>query len=82
MELSTREREHLLRLAHDLGQDAACPNAHSQSEIEQRGRETHARLLAWLETDEAGRLFVHNFFRGWRFAQTDSREWEERKIGG
>ncbi len=77
-DLSSKELDTLARLAHDLGFEAANHQECSQDRIEQIGKDTLARLKSLLGTEQIRRLFVTNFYRGWRFAQTESREWEER----
>lgn len=79
-ELNAKELDNLARLAHDLGADAADQQEHTQGEIEQLAEETLARILASLETEAGRRLFTTNFYRGWRFVQTDSAEWEGRIV--
>jgi hypothetical protein len=80
-ELTAKELDTLARLAHDLGVDLADTEERTQDQIEQIGAETMARLISAMGQKNIARLFVLNFYRGWRFAQTDSREWEERVTG-
>lgn len=82
-DLSNKELDTLARLAHDLGFEAADDaddQERTQEQIEQIGRDTLARLISAMGQENIVHLFTVNFYRGWRFEQTDSRKWEERLI--
>ncbi len=78
--MSKRELDTLARFAHDLGHDNADDQECTQEQIEQIGQAKLERLRTVLSDEQIGRLFVANFVRGWRFAETDSREWEGRVL--
>lgn len=77
-ELCRAELDALARLGHDLGVEASDAQERTQRQVEQIGAETLARLVAAMGQKPIADLFARNFFRGWRFAQTGTRQWEER----
>ena len=72
IELTIKELDTLARVAHDIGAESADERPHTPEQIEQIGTDTLERLVTLLQTEQVRRLFVLNFQRGYRFAQSDS----------
>ncbi len=78
--VNAQELKQIMLQAHSLGYDAyqaADEDETPEAAIEQAGNDTLTRLIAALGQEPIKRLFVVNFFRGWRFAETDQRRYEE-----